>query len=426
MREAHCHIGLLGESLGLADLDGCASLLACLDRVRQASAETSVGAWLRLKGARPASWPEGRWPTIQELDRAAPHRPCVIMSFDHHMAAANSAALRGAGLRAGERVLPKGHVDQDAHGQPTGLLHEHAAYRCWEAAPPPDPSTRRQSVAAACGLLADLGFTEAHDLHTPEWLIDDLIALERAGELALERVDVYPNVAKLEEVCRKHEGLASGGASGERKRVRLAGGKLFADGTLNARTALTLHPYREPMPGSPMGVAMASPEECERAVRTCEELGLHLAVHAIGDGAVRMVLDAIEAASGRRPGPRGNRHRIEHCELIDQRDVGRFAELGVVCSVQPCHLLADIEVLRDQLGSRLDRVLPLREIIDSGCVPGELLWFGSDAPVVRANPEDSVLAATLRRREDMAEDLAIGWEQRISEEECWRAFGRGC
>lgn len=338
------------------------------------------------------------------------------MSFDHHMAGANSAAIRAAGLRAGEPVGPKGLVGIDAEGAPTGLLHEHAAYRCWDSAPPPDVATRREQVRSACRSLAELGFREAHDLHTPEWLLEDLLDLEHAGELGIRRVDVYPNIVNLEQMCARLGPRARGG-------VRIAGGKLFADGTLNARTALTLHPYRTPEHGSPNGVAMASPDECERSVRLAESLGLHLAVHAIGDGAVRMVLDAIERGTG---GPRaaGNRHRVEHCEMIDEHDVPRFARMGVVCSVQPCHLLTDIEVLRDQLAPRLDRVLPLRELIDSGCEPGELLWFGSDAPVVRAHPGDSVQAALHRRREGMAEHEALGWSQRISASECWKAFGR--
>lgn len=341
------------------------------------------------------------------------------MSFDHHMAVANSAAIRAAGLRAGEAVGPKGHVDSDSSGAATGVLHEHAAYRCWDAAPAPDVQTRRERVRRACRSLVELGFDEAHDLHTPEWLLEDLLHLEREGELELRRVDVYPNVVNLEEMFRRF-----GASAGER--VRIAGGKLFADGTLNARTALTLHPYRTPESGSPHGVAMASPEECERAVKLCESLGLHVAVHAIGDGAVRMVLDAIERGSVRNGSgaAEGNRHRVEHCELIDERDVPRFAELGVVCSVQPCHLLTDIEVLRDQLPGRLDRVLPLRGLIDAGCRPGELLWFGSDAPVVRADPMDSVRAAVHRRREGMEESEALGWHQRISEQDCWAAFSK--
>ena len=146
-----------------------------------------------------------------------------------------------------------------------------------------------------------------------------------------------------------------------------------------------------------------------------------------------MVLDAIErgTATGRRrqdARAKPSRHRIEHCELIDAADVPRFAGLGVVCSVQPCHLLADIPVLTRQMGHRLDRVLPLRELIDSGCTPtgmdgAGLLWFGSDVPIVRADPGDSIRAAVDRRGEGMGQGEAIAWGQRITEAEAWAAFG---
>ena len=116
--------------------------------------------------------------------------------------------------------------------------------------------------------------------------------------------------------------------------------------------------------------------------------------------------------------------RIEHAELVDEADVGRFAALGVVASVQPCHLLADIEALRRLLPHRLGRVLPLRELAAAGCRPGDLMWFGSDTPIVRPDAEDSIQAAVHRRRVGMGEGEAIAIEQAIAEPEAWDAFAR--
>jgi predicted amidohydrolase YtcJ len=152
-------------------------------------------------------------------------------------------------------------------------------------------------------------------------------------------------------------------------------------------------------------------------VADCDRLGLPVAAHAIGDGAVRAVLDAIEAVRPRTPG-----FRIEHAEIIDEADIPRFARLGVLCSPQPCHLLADVEALRRYLPHRLDRVLPLRELIDAGCTPGRRLLFGSDVPIVRADPEDGILAATKRRRADMHPSQAIAPAQAITEPEAWACF----
>ncbi|MCC6322093.1 MAG: amidohydrolase family protein [Phycisphaerales bacterium] len=412
MREAHAHILALGESLTIPSLAACASVAECLDAVRRAADRLPAGAWVRLKSARIESWAERRWPMLGELDRACGDRPCVIMSFDHHAAAGNTAALRAAGLAPGQRVEPNGEVCVDAaSGRASGLLIEHAAYRAWASAPPESDSERRASVLAALRSLAALGYREVHDLHAQGWLGPMLACIERAGELPVERVQLYPNIAELPAVH-------AGRAAWESRAIRLAGGKVFADGTLNSRTALVLAPYREPFHGLACGRAMLPAAKLDAAIGLAESLGLHIAVHAIGDGAVRMVLDAFErTATPRAP---GNRHRVEHAEIVDEADVPRFAGLGIVCSVQPCHLLADIEVLTGQFPDRLDRVLPLRELIDAGCKPGgddALLWFGSDVPIVRADPGDSIQAAVYRRRAGQTAAEAIAPAQAITLDE---------
>jgi len=221
---------------------------------------------------------------------------------------------------------------------------------------------------------------------------------------------LYPPFARIE-----HE--AARARAYESSRVRLAGGKLFADGTLNSQTALMLEPYA----GGGRGTAMHRREEVEAAIARCDAVGKHLAVHAIGDGAVRMVLDCFERV---RPRQRGG--RIEHCELVDGADVGRFRQLGVACSVQPCHLLADVEVIQRTLAHVERKVLPLRDLLASGLEPGNVergLVFGSDVPIVRADPSDSVQAAVERRRLGAPEGAAINVAQAISAEVAWRCFG---
>lgn len=423
MREAHAHIAAYGQSLGMPHLRNCSTVEDCLDVVRRhrASRPRADGrpVWLRIHSARVESWAVPRWPTLAELDAAAGDTPCVIMSFDHHAAVANSAAMKAAGLEAGRTVPPAGLVCVDPHtGRATGQLIEHAAYRAWEAAPEPTIDEWTEHVHAALASLASLGFRSVHDMHSQDWLGDVLATLEQSGRLPVECVRLYPPITRLEAVHAHRGRWAS-------QRVQLAGGKVFADGTLNSRTALMLGPYREPRDEQPLGRAMLSPGELDESIRLCEALGLHLAAHAIGDGAVRMVLDALErAATQREP---GSRHRIEHAEIIDEADIPRFASVagGVVCSVQPCHLLADVEVLTRQLPHRLDRVLPLRDLIDAGCTPGSddaLLWFGSDVPIVRPDPADSMQAAVERRRADTPPHDAIAWEQRVSVAEALAAF----
>jgi predicted amidohydrolase YtcJ len=435
MLEAHAHLYMLGESLTLPSLATCRSLEDALERIRSASAAAreragpGAPAWVRIRQAHVHAWPEGRWPTLAELDRACGDVACVLLSFDHHEGVASTTALTAAGLTPGMRVPPKGVVVADAQGRATGQLLETAVWRAWETAPAPSDPERRAMVGAALRHLHALGFTEVHDLLSQPWLGAMLGAMHDAGQLGGMRVLLHPPLAELDRVVNG-DATTPPRNTWERSDLRLAGTKIFADGTLSGGTALVLHAYEHPIDDTvPYGRAMVTPAEIDRAIGKAAAAGVVLAVHAIGDAAVRMTLDAWERSDSSVRRGRLGWLRIEHCELIDERDVPRFAELGVTCSVQPCHMLYDIEVLTRHLPHRLHRVLPLRELIDAGCGPGEQLWFGSDVPIVRADPQDSILAATERRRTPTwgvcgGESAAIAPEQAISEAEAWYCFGR--
>jgi predicted amidohydrolase YtcJ len=409
VRDAHLHLAQHGRAMAMVRLEGCADKHECLQRLAVA-AQGPAGAWVLAGGMRAEGWREPVYPTAREVDEAVGGRPCAAWSFDHHALVASSAALRAAGIGAQTPDPPGGVIDRDRAGEPTGLVLESAALMVWRAVPEPTAAQRRGQVLAALADLRRHGFVEVHDLHAPAWLGPELAAIDDGGGLEI-RVVLYPPLGEFPAVLE-------GYGAWRRDRVVLGGAKLFADGTLNSRTAWMLHPYREPMAGHEFGKAMYTPQQLEEAVRRVDGLGYPLAVHAIGDGAVRAVLDTLERAR-----PRTGGFRIEHAELIDERDVPRFARLGVVCSPQPCHLLADIEALRRYVPDRLDRVLPLRELIDSGAAPGELLWFGSDCPIVRPDPQDSIRAAVDRCRATGDEPIAPG--QAISELEAWAAFAPG-
>lgn len=403
----------------MIDLAECAGVEECLERVAARARElrdSGSEAWVLAHGARVAAWREGAWPSAAQLDAAAGDRPCAVMSFDHHSLAANSAALRAAGWSDASGDPAGGVLVRDDRGRLTGVCLESAAQAVWAAAPEPTGEQWRDLIRRALAELAKHGFTEIHDLLSPDWLGPELARLDDAGELGVA-VRLF---APLERV--EIQKLAS--ASWERPNVRLVGGKIFVDGTLNGRTAWMLSPYADPLPGRACGTPLFTEREIAVAIRRCRSLGLGLAAHAIGDGAVRACLDGVELAGGASAKPAGD-VRVEHCELIDVADVPRMARLGVVASVQPCHLLYDIEALRRSLPHRLDRVMPWRELIDSGLTPGERLLFGSDVPVARANPEDSIRAAVDRRRAGTHAAEAIAPGQGITEREAWACFGRG-
>lgn len=438
MREAHCHLHSHGQSKAMVALDGCRSLGECLEVIGRAARKggggadsDGVGAWLLARGARPESWPEHRWPTREELEGACPDVALVMWCFDHHALCANARALALAGVMRESADPEGGVIERDGEGAPTGVMLEAATRLVWSRVPEPTREERKRHVRIALEDLRAKGFVEAHDMLSHDWLGPILAELRAEGGLACD-VWLYPLVEDLDRV-------AAGRSAWESAEVKLAGGKVFTDGTINSRTAWMLEPFADPIPSHPCGTALMRAEQIAGAIRTCARHGLHLAAHAIGDGAVRACLDATqrvkeEGAGGQRgKGTKGDRARarsgepialrIEHAELVDERDVGRFAELGVVASVQPCHLLADIEALNRLLPHRLGRVLPLRELVDAGCRPGELMWFGSDTPIVRPDAEDSIQAAVHRRRVGMSESEAIAMGQGIGEGEAWACFG---
>lgn len=334
----------------------------------------------------------------------------MIMSFDHHAVACGAAALKAMKVDA-STPDPAGGVIVRGVGtrEPTGEMLESAAWWAWAQAPEPTEAQQSVQIAAAAQHLAALGFVEMHDMFSLPWLGRELAAMHDAERLPL-RVGMYAPMEEIDEQIGQRGVI-------ERDGVRLLGGKIFVDGTLNSRTAWMLEDFADPLEGLPRGKALMNVEQIGGALSRCAAAGLQLAAHAIGDGAVRACLDAAEQTG------LGKSLRIEHAEIVDVRDVPRFVGLGVTLSVQPCHLLSDIEALRRSVPHRLARVLPLREFLDSGLVTGETLVFGSDAPVVRANPEDSIQAAVHRNRVGMDEDEAIARGQAISEREAWACFG---
>lgn len=415
LRDAHVHIEAHGEELSCVNLADCPSLDECLRRLARAASEAAPGAWVKAVACRIEAWPERRYPLAREIDAATEGRPAIVMSFDHHALAASSAALRAAGIDHATPD-PQGGIIERQDGKPTGLVLEEAAWMVRRAAPPPTEADVLERVRAGLADFARRGIVEVHDMLATPGLVRALAKLESRGELALA-VWLYATREHFEAVEAACAALARG------SRVRLAGLKIFTDGTLNSRTAHMLTDYRDPIPGSPRGSALMSAEQIDDALRFADARGLPIAAHAIGDAAVRDVLDAVE-----RVRPEAAGQRIEHAQCVDERDVPRFASMGVIASVQPCHLLTDVEAVERFMPHRAGRAFPLRELIDSaarsGRSPTSLVWLGSDAPIVPPEPMDNVQAAVHRRRATDGLDRTIAPAQAISLEEvvmCSRA-----
>ena len=359
--DAHLHSVEWALSLRRLDL---ASTRCHADVIAAVAAEPGEG-WIIGAGWRESLWPAGDpRPHRLALD-AATGRPCALLAHDYHSLWLSSAAIAELGLPS------EGIVDRDA-----GILREDASWDTWGRLPRPDESDLDAAMRAAVEAAHRRGVTGVHDFQRDQ----GLASWQRIG--ARLRVWASLPAARLDEIVEL--GLRSG--LGDRY-LQIGMVKAFADGTLGSRTASMLEPFAD----GGTGEALLAPDELSELADRCGRAGLDLAVHAIGDAANRAVLDALETtraswqATGCRP-------RIEHCQLLDPADVPRFAELGVIASMQPCHAPSDRVVAQAAWGSRCETAYALGSLHRSGA----RLCFSSDAPIEPVDPLGGVQAAATR------------------------------
>lgn len=417
LTDAHIHWELVARTLSGVDLFLVPSKEEALRRVKARVNETPPGQWITGGGWVQEEWPDRAFPTAADLDAIAPAHPVYLAAKSLHAAWVNSAALRLAGITAATPDPPGGHIRRDAHGQPTGLLLEEAMELVEPLIPEPTPEQLADGMAAAQQQAWALGLTGIHDFDGPECLAALQVLRER-GDLGLR---VVKNI-RLDWIEQAHElGLRWGFGDDW---IRLGGLKMFADGALGPRTAAMIAPFE----GEPdnYGIVVTEKEELAERVLKATTLGIPSTIHAIGDRAVHDVLDVYEMArreEARRGIPRSaRRHRIEHVQLIHPDDAGRLAELGLIASMQPVHVVSDYEMAERYWGARARWSYNWRLQLDAGVV----LAFGSDAPVDSMDPRRGLHAALTRRRPDGAPD-PDGWypEGRLTLDEALRGFTQG-
>ena len=370
--DAHVHFPTWSLARRDVRLEDAASLAEALARV---AAHPRRGTWLRGTGWRDALWAEH--PSREPLDEVTGETPAALWSKDYHSLWLNSAGLARAN---GDLEVPGGVVERDGAGEPTGILREESAWRFrdryvavsedeWVAA------TREGiKVANARGVGA------IHD--KDGWLGANAIfaRIHENDGLTLRVWQSLPHdrVRELAEL-RIRSGLGD-------DYLRLGYLKAFMDGTLGSQTAWML---------DASGVVITSGEELVEIVRSAAAAGWPVAVHAIGDRANREALDAFETTRDLWQ-PLGLRHRIEHAQCLDPADVGRFAELGVACSVQYSHAPSDRDLAERFWGERLDGTYAFRSLTESGAVVAN----GSDAPVEELDPLAGIAAGVRRTIDD--------------------------
>ena len=381
--DAHVHLVPWARARRQPDLHGARTRDEALAPVRAALAALPPdGAPLVGRGWDESGWEEA--PVRAALDAISPLRPVLLHRHDFHALWVNSAALVAAGVTHATPDPEGGRFERDTSGELTGIVREHAvrAFHALEdrAGPEVDDALLDQAAAA----LHAEGITAVHDYQRNEPDARRLAALAER-----RRLRVLQHVGP--EQVRDAVSTGRRGSTGD-PWFRWGSLKLFADGTLGSRTAALLAPYDD-VPGT--GMVLLSRAELAAETARAAAAGFSVAIHAIGDAAVRNALDAIEsqhAALAGLPIP----PRIEHAQLVHPGDLARFARLGVAASMQPQHFTTDAPVARRAWGDRCRHAYPWRSLWEAGAT----LAFGSDAPVEPPLARWGLASATARLTAD--------------------------
>jgi predicted amidohydrolase YtcJ len=382
--DAHTHLGEAGRTRLNIDLAGVESLAAMLAQIKSAADKAPAGHWLTGGRWDHTLWDKKVLPTRQDLDKVTGDHPAFLDRVDGHIAVANSAALAAAGITGKTQPPQGGAIDLDANGEPTGILRESAQELVSSVIPPPTPEERRKADELAINDALANGVTSAQDYS--DW--DDFLVfeeMEKEGNLHL-RISEWLTFKDPLDVLKAHR--AHHPANDPMLHTGMLKG--FMDGSLGSRTAAMKQPYSDDPNNT--GLPQYTQEELNRMTIERAKAGFQIGFHAIGDKGVSMALDAFS-----QPGVSSiARNRIEHAQVVDPADIARFKKLGVIASMQPNHLLTDMNWALARIGpQRAEYAYAWKKFLDAG-VP---LAFGTDYPVEPITPFRGLFEAVTRTNE---------------------------
>jgi predicted amidohydrolase YtcJ len=385
--DAHVHLGSGGFEKLNVNLVGCKSLDEMKQRIADRAKTAGPGEWLQGRGWDHTLWAKVETPTRADIDAVSGDHPAIFNRVDGHIAIANSAALKAAGITAQTPDPHGGKIDRDDKGEATGILRETAMGAVFSKIPPPGMAQRRRAAELALEDAASHGITSAQD--NSDW--EDFLTyelLEKEGKLTLRIAEWLPfdaSVAELEKKRSHH--LASDSM------LHTTMLKGFMDGSLGSRTAAMLAPYDDDPKNA--GIPRYEQDPLNQKAAERAKAGFQLGFHAIGDRGARMALDAF-AYGMERSDKRDFRFRIEHAQVIAPEDFQKFKDLGVIASMQPNHLLTDMNWAESHIGAKRARYsYAWREFLNHGVA----LAFGTDYPVEPITPFRGIYAAVTRQNE---------------------------
>ncbi|HEV2987647.1 MAG TPA: amidohydrolase [Candidatus Angelobacter sp.] len=409
--DAHTHLASGGfEKLDI-NLVGTKSLEEMKQRIAARAKTANAGEWLVGRGWDHTKWTDQRLPSRQDIDTETGDHPAIFVRVDGHIAVANSAALKAMNITAQTPDPQGGKIDHDQQGEPTGILRETAKDSVLGRIPKPSATQRRKAAELALLDAAQSGITSAQD--NSDWA--DFLTyeqLEKEGKLTLRIAEWLPFDASLEELNHRR---AHHPASDPMLHTTMLKG--FMDGSLGSHTAAMLAPYTDDSTNS--GIPRYQQDALDKKAIERSKAGFQLGFHAIGDRGSRMALDAFAQAE-QRSSKRDFRFRIEHVQVLAPEDFERFKELGVIASMQPNHLLTDMNWAEAHIGAeRAKHSYAWKEFLDNG-IP---LAFGTDYPVEPITPFRGLYAAVTRKNESGTKEYFP--EQKITIDQAIAAYTSG-
>lgn len=409
--DAHGHVTRHGRLLTSVDLAGVASEKAAAAQVADFLRQHPQAARITGGGWNQVLWPGKQFPDRRTLDAVSDSVPIALSRVDRHALWVNSAALELAGIDGETRDPAGGQILRDSDGQPTGVLIDNAMRLVLDAFPEEEPPAIAAHQARALHDLAQLGLTGVHDAGTSPGELTAYRSLLARSELPIR---VYAMLQPDSD-----ELIAQGPHADSSGLLTVRSVKIYSDGALGSRGAALEEDYTD-QPGH-RGLLLLEESALAATMRRTAAAGFQLNTHAIGDRANHLVLDVLEEILS-EGGDVGLRHRIEHAQILRPQDLQRFADLGIIASIQPTHATSDMNMAADRLGdARLEAAYAWQSLLESGA----RLAGGSDFPVEHPNPFHGLHAAVTRQ--DKAADPPEGWlpSQKMTREAALALFTEG-
>jgi predicted amidohydrolase YtcJ len=418
--DAHTHLAAGGFEKLTVNLVGAKSLDEFRERIRAKVEKAEPNAWIVGGGWDETLWPVKATPTRWDIDEVTTTHPVFLERVDGHIAVANTRALQLASVTLASKEPAGGKIDRDANGQPTGILRETARDAVTAVIPKPNHDKRRAAIEAALADASEWGVTSAQD--GSSW--DDFLIyeeLQKEGKLTLRIYEWLPfdtTMTQLEQWRKAHP------ANDSMLQVGMLKG--FMDGSLGSHTAALIEPYADDAKNS--GIPQYEVDKLNAMTKERVLDGFQVGFHAIGDKGVQMALDAFAAAEKEARekkvkaanGGEDYRLRIEHAQVTTPAQILKFKELKVIASMQPNHLLTDMNWAEARVGAkRAEHSYAWAEFLRRG-VP---LAFGTDYPVEPITPFRGLYAAVTRKSEDGLKQYYP--EQKITMEQAIAAYTTG-